>query len=766
MSRSKARVYLEYVLFALCLCTIALRATFTEGPAMQSTTQAVNLGDNLYSLSISAILIFSFVVWIVWNFFSGRFSYRPAGIETALGLFCIASVIAGLAATDKRVAITDIVMILAPFLMALLLVQILDSQAKIKLVLTVIAASGVVSAYQCAEQFFVSNQVTIEQYEENPKSILEPLGIEVGSFQQFMFEHRLYSRGVRGFFTTRNSAGSFAVMAFFASVALFLDKLKNYKSDPSARLYLFGCAFIGGVILFSLVLTRSKGAIGGLVFSVAVFVALLLFGNWIRTHRKAILAACLLLAIAGGWVCALYGLRHGCLPGGGSMLVRWQYWHASAQMAADHPLTGVGPGNFSHYYTHYKPAAALESVADPHNFPLSLLTQYGPLGLAAFLVMLFIPLWRALSPVSEGPTLESRRHEPAFRNLAVALLIVISLVLLIIRPILMPKTPADTFVVLMYLIVTVYVAPIAVFFIAFLLAASPLRDIRNTTYDIRNNHTAAALLCAVLGVILHNLTDFALFEPGVFTTFWAIMACLVAINSHINPRLPIVLESTPSTKALVVMTALVMSYAYLGYALIPVARSIARIRRANKAISIGQFDYAHDLLDKAAQADVLSGAAMSLNGRLYLHHFELSKDKNRNLLLKAEESIKVAIERNDAEYKNFERLTDVYCDLAKISKQQEKTNWLNKALATSSLTIDRYPGCGRLHLQQAQIAEQLGQTNLAIEQYKKAIDIEDQYRAQFRRMYPEREKVVSRLGDEQYNFAKQKLQILSSQKTP
>ena len=102
----------------------------------------------------------------------------------------------------------------------------------------------------------------------------------------------------------------------------------------------------------------------------------------------------------------LYGIEHGRLPGGNSMLVRWQYWTASAQMVADHPLSGVGPGNFSDYYPHYKPAAALESVADPHNWPLSLITQYGPLGLLGFLAMLCLPLWRSIVSAPAGPPAE------------------------------------------------------------------------------------------------------------------------------------------------------------------------------------------------------------------------------------------------------------------------------------------------------------------------------------------------------------------------
>src|SRR4030043_103868 len=158
-SKSIALAYFEYVLLAICLAVIALRTTFTEGPATQSTTFAANLVDSLYSLSVSTVLILAFVLWIVWNFCSRSFIYRRTGMEIGLGIFCAGALVAGLAAADKRLAITDITVFLAPLLTALLLVQILDSQSKIKLMLAVIAALGVISAYQCADQFFVSNQM-------------------------------------------------------------------------------------------------------------------------------------------------------------------------------------------------------------------------------------------------------------------------------------------------------------------------------------------------------------------------------------------------------------------------------------------------------------------------------------------------------------------------------------------------------------------------------------------------------------------------------
>jgi O-antigen ligase/Tfp pilus assembly protein PilF len=770
-SKSKPLAYLEYALLGLCLCSMAIRATFVEGPAIQSTSPASDLGDSTYSLIVSTILIFSFVLWLVWSLCSGTFSYRLAGVEIGLGVLCLAAVVASFAAADKRSALTSATMLLAPPLMALLLVQILDCPSKVKLVLAVIATLGVVSAYECGGQLLSSNKMTIEQYEKDPQSMLEPLGIERGSFQQFMFEHRLYSGGIRGFFTTRNSAGSFAIMALAAAAALFIDKFRHQKSDPAGRKYLLGCGLAAAAILLSLVMTRSKGAIAGLFFAAAAFVVLLLLGSRLRPYRKIILAACTLLVVTGGWGLARYGLSHGRLPGGSSMLVRWQYWHASAKMYADHPLAGVGPGNFTHYYPRYKPAAALESVADPHNFLLSLLTQYGPLGLAGFLAMIFLPLWRTTAPESPGAQARIGSHRSAFRTpsassgqaLASAFAIVIAAALLAVRPILMHQALGESLDVMIYLIVTMYVAPAAVFVVGFVLWAGPLAKGSETAHKEQDTHTVVALSCAVLGVALHNLTDFALFEPGVSTTFWAMMACLVAMSSRPDQRALVSLRPAPVVKAITVVAALAVTCIYLGYVLAPVAASTAKIERANQAVSAGRFENAHRLLDEAARADPLSAAAFSLDGRLYLHQFQLTQGKSPDLLLRAVKSLQAAIGRNSAAFKDFERLSDAYRALADVAAEQEKAGWLNKAFEAAGQAVERYSGCERLHFKLAQIAEQRGNNDTALEHYKKAIEIEEQYRSQFRLMYPERQEIVSRMGEEVYQFAVERVKDLSLQ---
>ncbi|UCE98659.1 MAG: O-antigen ligase family protein [Planctomycetota bacterium] len=756
--KGRALVILEYVLLGIYLCVIALRTTLTEGPSVQLANQSIDLGGIVYSLLISAVLILSCIVWFVWGFCSKRFCYRFTGMEIGLCLFAIGAVIAGFAAANKRAALSDVVFLVAPVLMAMLLVQILDSHSKVKLLLICIAALGIVSAYQCSQQLFFANQAMIDQYEEAPWSMLEPLGIRAGTLQHFLFEHRLYSRGVHGFFTTGNSAGSFALLACFAAVALFLEKFKNRKLPASGPKGIFTCGIGAGVVIFGLSITKSKGAIAAAVFAAAMFVVYLLFGEWVKRHRKAILIVCLLLALISGGVVVLYGMSHGRLPGGQSMLVRWQYWQASLKLFADHPLTGIGPGNFAHFYTRYKPAAALESVADPHNFLLSVLTQYGPVGLVGFLALILAPLSRVISPRAERCSPEAGESGPTLRKLIWPFAMVIAGILLLVRSIIMPIAGGVAPDVLIFMVFFLYIAPVLTFIVGIWLLAAGFYNTQSAKHD--TNIIIASLFCACLGVLLHNLIDFAIFEPGVFMTFWAVIASLIALDLREKSRRQFVLRPAAFAKVIVVAGGVVITWTYLNYCLVPVVKSTSKIKKASQVAAESRFTQAYNLLNSAAKDDSLSSLALSLNGRLYFQNASSLDTGRRDLLMRSETAFLAAIQRNPADFKNFERLTKVYSLLAETSPEQERNNWLNKAFDAAWTATELYPGLARLRLELAGIADKLDKTDIAISQYHKAIEIEDSFRMQFQVMYPGR-KIFSRLGENEYDFAVERVNELS-----
>ncbi len=751
----KRLTILEIALLSVCLSILALRVTYTEGPTAQMLLMPGSLVDTVYSLTLSGLLIFAFVLCLLWRVLANRFVYRATGIEIGLFLFTVAAIVSTIGASDKRAAITYSMMLLGPLCAALLLAQILDSSAKIRVVLVAVAALGIVSAYQCAEQFFVSNTVTIEQYEKHPQLLLGPLGIEAGTFQHFLFEHRLYSRGIRGFFTTSNSAASFAIMASFAAVALLVRGLQDARSRQRglrSGLFLALAIFL---LVAGLFLTQSKGGILAFCAGLAVFAVLMGIHRWLGAHKRlatAVFGASILLLVAVvGFATVRYGLKHDRLPGGNSMLVRWQYWAASAQMYADHPLTGVGPGNFADYYSRYKPAPALESVSDPHSFLLSLMTQYGPLGLLGFLMMVCGPLWRSAIFPARTEAADEAQAGPPFRPLALITLSVIGACLLLVRPLLIPVTGAGDAGVMLYEIITLYLTAAAAFLIGYLLAAAPLEDRRPWQTDLSSAALSAALISALLAVLLHNLIDFAIFEPGVWLTFWILIACLAAMRLQRSSRHSFPAKSAAVLKAAALGTALVLFVSYLCFVWKPAYETTVSIQQAQRAASAGRFDRAHRLLDTAMSADPLSPVIPNVSGRLYLLHYEKAALRQPGLLEEAARCFRRAIEANPADYKNYEKLALVY---GQLGEKHKTYDWYLKA-------VQLYPGSDRLWFGLAQAAERLGLRDAALSHYQKAVEIEDSYRRQFRQMYPQREKIVSRLGEQDYRLARKRIEELS-----
>lgn len=756
VSRDRPLRILDAILLALCLCILALRVTYTEAPTAQMTsTQPANLVDTLYSLSVSSVLIFAFLLWVVVRIGRGRLAYHVTGIEFGLVPFMAAAAIAAVGASDKRVAITQTAMLLGPIFAALLLAQILNTDVRIRIVLAVIVALGVVSAYQCAEQRLVSNRDTIKQYEEHPETFLDPLGIEPGTFQHFLFEHRLYSQGIRGYFTTSNSAASFSIMAAFAAVVLLFRKRPDQKNQPGALPPILLPALAAIAALAGLLLTKSKGGILAFAAASVLFGTLLALRKPLGEHRRLALAILvpLVLLSAGLAGCAVvkYGLSHGTLPGGNSMLVRWQYWTSAARMYADHPWTGVGLGNFPDYYPHYKPDSALESVSDPHNVLLSLATQCGPLGLLGFLAMIFVPLWRTaaragvLSVESESPPLPFRR--PALLTLAA-----ISAALMIFRPLLIPGATEGGVGVFVYVAVTLYVAPAAAFLVGFVLIAAPLESASLPSSRLGRAAFPAAMASAALAVLLHNLVDFAIFEPGVWMTLWVVIACLVANDSEPHPQSPMIGAASPARRAGVIAIAVLLMAVYCIWVWRPVWSTTVKIQDAMAAISTGEFDRAHEALEAASTADPLSATAANTNGRLYLQQCEAAKSKRSDLLDKAIQCLRRAIDANPADYKSYEKLAQAY---AQGQRWQDAYDWYLKAVA-------RYPGSERLWFRLGQTAEQLGQPDAALGHYERAVRVEEAYQQQFHRMYPDREKVISRLGEKDLATARRRIEELSN----
>jgi O-antigen ligase len=203
---------------------------------------------------------------------------------------------------------------------------------------------------------------------------------------------------VRAFYGSPDNLGLFydRVVPMWLSITL-LGLLK-----PSWR----RASWLAGlVLLVTLFLTYSRGAwaaiaIGALLILVLVF----------RRGREVAVAVVVLAVAAGliGGPKLVHALRAGHAN---TVQTRLDLWRSSVRMLRDHPLIGVGPDNFLHYYAptrrqdlwqricapglgYMEPGAGAEPcLSHPHNVVLDFWLGTGILGLLAFL-WLQLSFWR------------------------------------------------------------------------------------------------------------------------------------------------------------------------------------------------------------------------------------------------------------------------------------------------------------------------------------------------------------------------------------
>ncbi len=508
-----------------------------------------------------------------------------------------------------------------------------------------------------------------------------------------------------------------------------------------------------GVVLVGLFLTRSKGGTGAFVLGLGLFVVMSVFGKTIWKRRRLFGILLLLLIVLAVGMVVVYGLQHGRLPGGNSMLVRWQYWQSAAAMIHDHIVTGVGGGNFPEFYMHYKIPAASETVQNPHNWILSLLSQYGPLGLIAFLAAVLLPLHKVCGYLYADGLLPGGSSKPERSNIWIGLLAVSAAMLLFVRPALVdaeflyqrPDIRSAAYVVL-------YLIPAGVFIGAFiLLRAASLGD---KSVGHRDDRLSIALACGLVSVLVHNLIDFAIFEPGIFGVFWLFVAILVA-QAHNTAGASENVITFDMPKRLGVLAGFsIMVFIYPAVVLVPPIRAERYFKRsmANDVRRI-------ELIETALTADSLSARTAYKAAGMFRQAYQQQRiNKNKRFLEKASDFARIAAARNPADFKPWRMLSEIEILLAEQAEGKQKEKHLQAAFDDLQQAIARYPGSGKLHYALASIAEQLSQNDAALTHYRMAVEIEDAYRVQFRIMYPDRKTIISRLGNTAYTEAKSKIE--------
>jgi hypothetical protein len=727
--------------FVLFSCIIAYRLSFTENVSIDSFSLTGIYFDNLISVIISCTLLTMSAIWLSVMFWKAK-TYKYTGFEIGAVIFLSAVIISILHASNKRAALNDSLTIIAVIASAITLVQLLTTETRKKILLFVIIAAAVVNVYQCIDQSTSGNKMMIDEYKENPKHQLQALGIEQGTFAQMLYEHRLFSKDIKGFFATSNSAGSFFNLALFAAIAVFAGGIKKHKKNLKA--IAFPVLIIAAIIL-GLILAQSKGAIASFAAAFFVLCGIWLFGKFINKYKVLIICTAVAVFIGAIILMISYGLKHDTLPGGNSMLVRWEYWSAAGEIIADNFLTGIGGNNFGTHYTQYKAAKSLETVRDPHCFILTMLSNYGIIGLAGFLSCLLVPL---LGTIKKNQMLDKNENSLAATLKKITIPAV--LFLLCLRPLAIRSEFVPRIDVMFYVVAILYIAPVFLFAVVMWVIARSQKCCQDTTIQ------RAALLCGIFAVVLHNLIDFGIFEPGILMSLFTVIAVAVSCGEHHIVQLKIKHKYIPLNLTIAICAVC------LWFFIIPTAKTAIKIETAKKLSAYGYLEQACDLASAAVEDDIFNPSAATLKGTLETYLYQTNPPQNADKLLNAEKSFLTAIKRDPADFKNYEKLSDAYQMLAEANPN-ECSKWFEKALDALRQAIQRYPSGGDLHLKAATLAQQLNRKDDAIEHYIQTIAIEDAYRKEFKIMYPDKE-LFSRIGEINYNFAKQRLEQLRTDK--
>jgi len=247
-----------------------------------------------------------------------------------------------------------------------------------RVVVGVALGFGVMLAAVGLQQVYVEHPRTVESFESSRDAFYAARGWVPGGPEALMYEERLSHANPTGAFGLTNVLATFAGASFVGLLACVFGR----GWTRWARVAIGLGALASG---WALLATGSKGGIGSALLAGALVLV-------VSRVRAAWIGRAVVLAAVG--VVAAVAVRGVIGDGLGekSLLFRAQYQVGAAVVLAEHPLVGVGAGNFQDAYTRLKPAGAVEDVTSTHSVWVDWLAGLG-LGGAALVGLSALGWW-------------------------------------------------------------------------------------------------------------------------------------------------------------------------------------------------------------------------------------------------------------------------------------------------------------------------------------------------------------------------------------
>ncbi len=489
---------------------------------------------------------------VLWVGMRRGTAYRWTGLEAGVGLFILAATVSTLRAGQKHLALIGSLDFLGLLLYCVALRQLLTRPWHLRLLLTVILATGVVVVSKCAHQRLYELPATIEYYEEH-KSELTGGGAEgsdailrAGALHDY--EQRLKAMTVSGYVQHPNVLAGYLILVVMTALAVAAARLERRLLAPAVMPLLL--AVVGGAIFFW---AQSKGAAAACGLAGLVW---LLGGLVVRRfpaapHARLIIVFWVTAALGAASLVMLLRTQPESL--GRSMLFRSMYWQGAWRMMVDQGPWGVGADNFGRFFPRYKSVECPEDVDDPHSWVVKAACEHGVLGLAAVLLVFGGFSWRlarggskseqavmARSPIVDCPPTDqgdgggspacAGRYDlgharPASRGGSVVLWVGgLGAALLAWWLWLCAGTDVNYAVFTLGAVLLPWLAGFV---------AIALESRNETRFSDEGSPAAVGGICAgLVGFLAHAGIDLPLFYPGASVTFFALMAAAGALRER------------------------------------------------------------------------------------------------------------------------------------------------------------------------------------------------------------------------------------------
>jgi len=582
---------------------------------------SVDRGEIARATFAAGILVAA-ACWLVGGALRGRIAVRHAWLAALILVFAALSLVSGLRASEKRdgllVWMEQVSLLGAGFVM----VQCCRDRRRFARTVTVLAGLGLAMGLWGLWQMGEDRAAAFEAY---GRQGLLLSGEGPGTAEQEVFEARLRDPALLGFFGLANLFASLLVILLPTAAGLAGDKLrlavrslregrsKRRKGEvdlPTLAAVLAVCAAL--LIAVVLLLTRSRGGVIAAVLAIVAAAGVVCFRGWLARHRRKVLLCilCLLLAAAGALIAS--GVRNDHLPGK-TMTFRWFYWTGAGQIIADHPLLGVGGGNFGAAYLQRRRAEAEEAVKTPHNFVLHALAQFGIPGGAVYVVVIGgvllgitrarpiagatapgrLPLTPALdtSAACQGPA-------PRLKGLPGATWLIVLLAGMTFAA----RAVFFDWMGDFYLLILEIVLPVLALSLSLVVAFWAGRKLSAGT-DAVGPLARVGLCCGLAGFALHNLVTFSLWAPAPGLVFWtAAGAALGQAGAARDRTLSRWRWFAAAAGAAGVIAVIVLVWC-------PIYRKACLTGQLARSLSAGNAGSAISLAEQAAGADPLDAQA-------------------------------------------------------------------------------------------------------------------------------------------------------------